>query len=140
MSYQRAFSAYKSASVATTNQGQLINMLYDGMSRFLTKAIIAIDEVDYEVAHNNLEKSANIIMELLSTLRVEKGGEVAENLKNLYIFTYEKIVVANLKKDKEAAESALSIVKTLGEGWKSINQKKVQPSASNEVKSIRVAG
>jgi flagellar secretion chaperone FliS len=93
------------------------------MDRFMSRAIQGIQRDDIEVAHTNLHRTGQILLELMSTLREDKGGEIALNLKRLYLFCYERIVIANLKKDVEMVAEVKEVMAKLAEGWKHISQK-----------------
>jgi len=111
------------------------------MNRFMTKAIRAIREKDIEVAHSNLHRTGQILLELLSTLREDKGGEIATNLKKIYIYCYEKIVIANLKKDVQAIEDVQTVLDNLAAGWKHVNQNRGSQKAASAVpQQISVTG
>jgi len=137
MAQGRPYQAYQTGSVATSNQKQLVIMLFDGMHRFMNQAIKGIDELDYEATHINLHKTGKILLELLSTLNEEKGGEVASNLKNIYLFSYEQIVMANLKKDAEMVKDVQGILNNLREGFKGLAKKQ---QTIGQPQSIRVTG
>jgi len=137
MAQGRPYQAYQTGSVATSNQKQLVIMLFDGMHRFMNQAIKGIDELDYEATHINLHKTGKILLELLSTLNEEKGGEVASNLKNIYLFSYEQIVMANLKKDAEMVKDVQGILNNLREGFKGLVKKQ---QTIGQPQSIRVTG
>ena len=79
------YQAYYKTNVQTSDQLSLIIMLYDGVIRFMKKAIDKIDQEEVEEAHNYLVRAKEIISELVSTLKLEEGGEVANNLKELYL-------------------------------------------------------
>ena len=140
MAQGRPYQAYQTTSIKTSGQKQLIVMLYEGMNRFMNKAITAIHDHDYEAAHHNLNRTGNILLELLSTLREDVGGEVAENLKQIYVFCYEQTVVANLKKDVEMIKSIQDILNNLSEGWKQIGKKMNQPIGQTSPTKIRITG
>ncbi len=137
----RAFKTYQKISVNTSNQKQLIVMLYDGMHRYLNQAINSIDKDDLESAHQSLHRTGKILLELLSTLREDKGGEIATNLKKMYVYCYEQIVVANLKKDKAIILEIQSLLAQIGEGWRNIHKAETPEIKKIQEKSnIRVAG
>lgn len=141
MGYGKPYQAYQQASVQTSSQKQLIVMLYDGMHRFMSQAIASIEAGEIETAHQNLHKTGKILLELLGTLREDQGGEVAANLKKLYVYCYEQIVIANLKKDVALIEEVQSVIGNLREGWKELyaaSQKPAGNSAGN--RQIRVTG
>jgi len=123
MAQGRPYQAYQNTQVQTSNQKQMIVMLFDGMERFMSRSIKAIEENDIEVAHTNLHRTGQILLELMSTLREDKGGEIAVNLKRLYLFCYERIVIANLKKDVQMIREVKEIMGNLAEGWKYVGRK-----------------
>ncbi|MFH0925050.1 MAG: flagellar export chaperone FliS [bacterium] len=87
-----------------------------------------------EQAHNYLSRSRKIVNELLISLNFEAGGEIAINLKRLYLFIIDNIFTANLKKDSSSLEkidNCISILKTLREAWANIEQKpKIEEAAA----------
>jgi flagellar protein FliS len=141
MAQGRPYQAYQSAQVQTSNQKQLIIMLYDGMDRFLTKAVKAIKEGDIESAHTYLHRTGQILLELLSTLREDKGGEIAANLKRIYVFCYEQVVIANLKKDSRMILEVQQVLNNLRGAWKLIGAKEVRLKTGTDVpQKVRVTG
>jgi len=120
MQQRSPYTAYQSTNVQTADQKTLILMLYDGLTRFLQKSIVKMEAKEVEAAHNYLVRSREIVAELLATLRPEKAGDVGENLKRLYVYTFNRIVEANLRKDPEMVKEVIKIVATLREGWANI--------------------
>jgi flagellar protein FliS len=127
MQQQSPYTAYRNTSVQTADQRTLILMLYDGLIRFLQKALVKIEAREIEAAHNYLVRSREIVAELLATLRPEKAGEIGTNLKRLYVYAFNRIVEANLRKDPQMIREVIKIVATLREGW--MNSK---PAAAKE--------
>ena len=140
MAYGRPYQAYQQTSVQTSSQKQLIVMLYDGMHRFMSQACQAIDQKEIEAAHHNLSKTGKILLELLSTLREDQGGEVAQNLKKLYVYCYERIVIANLKKDKAMVEEVMLVIGNLRDGWKQLYKESQAEKTGTNSGQIRVTG
>ena len=132
------YKAYEKANVHTADQRQMILMLYDGSIRFMRKAINKIEEIDIESAHNYLIRARNIISELLATLKPEKAGEMGANLRQLYIYMFNRLVQANLAKDKEGVEEVIKLMSTLREGWAGVKQARKQNPESEEALPKRV--
>lgn len=126
MAQGRPYQAYQNTSITTSNQQKLIVMLYDGMNRFMSQAIKAIEKEELETAHNHLTRVGKILMELLGTLREDVGGDIAQNLKKLYVYSYEKIVVANLTKDVQAIREVQGILNNLRQGWEKTGKTQVR--------------
>lgn len=78
-----AISAYQSA-ILTTPPLQRVVMLYDGILRAIASARTAAERRDYEAQFNDVMKAARIINGLNSCLDMEQGGQVAQNLRDMY--------------------------------------------------------
>ena len=116
------FEQYKETKIVTANQGKLIVMLYDGAIKFINIAIDNMDEPrTYDVANNNIIKAQDIITELLVSLNMEEGGQISENLANLYIYFKRQLLEANVKKDKTIAIPILNNLKSLRDAWDKIS-------------------
>ncbi|MCC3145164.1 flagellar export chaperone FliS [Halanaerobium sp. Z-7514] len=111
---------YAQTKVQTASQGELIIMLYEGCIKFLRFAKLNIEDEDHSQANENLIKAQNIVLELLSTLDGEKGGELAQNLAALYEFIYKRLVKANMKKDKEMIAEVETMLNQLLESWREV--------------------
>ena len=142
MAQGNPYGAYERTSVQTADQRQLILMLYDGAIRFMRKSVQKIDSNDVEAAHNYLIRTRNIVSELLATLKPEKAGELGGNLRQLYIYMFNRLVEANLTKDRAAVEEVIELMTTLREGWAGIKQaaeKKPNDDAQAQ-RRVRVQG
>ena len=137
MAQGKPYQAYQNTGVQTSNQKQLIVMLFDGMNQFMDRAMIAINEGELETAHHNLTRTGKILLELLSTLREDQGGEIAGNLKRLYIYSYEQITLANLKKDVALIRQVQILMNNLRSAWKAIKDNK---NTGNLPKGLKVTG
>lgn len=128
-SYSRYSQAYQKAAVNTVDQGKLIVMLYDGAIKFLTLAADKVSKGDAYEAHQNLSKAKNIIAELMGSLNVEKGGEIATNLQRLYAYMYNELIEANLNRDAKRLMAVTELLKELREGWKTVAATKPEGQA-----------
>jgi flagellar protein FliS len=141
MQRQSRYTAYTNTGIQTADQRTLILMLYDGLLRFLQKSIVKMEAREIEAAHNYLVRSREIVAELLATLRPEKAGEIGNNLKRLYVYAFNRIVEANLRKDPQMVREVIKIVTTLREGW--MNMKPAagrDESGKGEARHVNVRG
>jgi len=120
MGAANAYQAYRNAELQTVSQRDLIIRLYLGAERFLIQAQTAMQNRQIEMAHRSCLRAKDIFNELLVTLNFERGGEIADQLKELYGFLIWAITEANLKKDAAKIAELLPIVSTLREAWQSI--------------------
>lgn len=112
------YSAYANSKVATATPAELTLMLYDGAIKFCNIAIMALEEKDLEKAHNNIIKVENIISEFQITLNHKYP--VAKDFDAVYKYLKERLVEANVKKDKEVLEEVLEHLRTMRDTWKEV--------------------
>lgn len=116
MTSNNAYAKYKEQSVTTATPEELTLMLYNGCIKFINLAEIFIDEKNMEKANINIQKSQDIIQELNLTLNMDY--EISKNLRQLYTFVNERLIDANIGKDKIALADAKEIVTELRDTWK----------------------
>jgi len=75
-------------------------------------------EKDIEKAHNNITKVENIITEFLSTL--DHKYPVAKDFENVYNYLMDRLLEANLKKDKEILEEVNQHLRDMRDTWKQV--------------------
>jgi flagellar protein FliS len=108
---------YRKSSVSSASPLQLVIMLYDGALRFMEAGKHAMQQRDVFVQNENITKAERIISELLSTLDMEQGGEVATNLFSIYTYVYDKLVEANIEDKPELIDECTTILSELRESW-----------------------
>lgn len=113
---------YQRIKIETATPEALILMLYDGALKFMTQAEMAFEDKNIEQINKYLLKVQAIFTELQCSLNREKGGEIANNLENLYIFFNNKLVEANVKKDVNLMLEIKPMVKELRDAWEQAMQ------------------
>lgn len=116
--FNRAAQMYQKNAVQTASPAKLTLMLYDGAVKFTNIAIEAIEAGDIEMAHNNIVKAQNIIVEFRSTLDMKYP--VAKDFDVVYDYIYRRLVEANMKKDKDILVEALKHIKTMRDTWREV--------------------
>ena len=116
MSGNNAYAKYKEQSVNTATPEELTLMLYNGCIKFINLAEVFIDDKNIEKINVNILKAQDIVNELNITLNMDY--EVSENLRQLYSFVNERLIEANLRKDKKPLLEAKEIVTELRDTWK----------------------
>jgi len=120
--YQQNAAKYRQAQVETATPAQLLVMLYDGAIRFLSIAREKMESRDLESRHTNLIKAQKIIAELLSSLDMKRGGEVAANLQRVYTFMLQQLVEANINDKVAPIDEVLGMLRELRESWADVAQ------------------
>jgi flagellar protein FliS len=139
--YGRYTDAYKQAAVTTTDQGRLIVMLYDGAIRFLKQAIDKMEKHDAFGVNTNLIKGKSIVAELMASLNLEKGGDIARNLQRLYAYMFNQLIEANVEKNPGKVQHVIDLLRELRAGWQSIPAAgKGEAAPPGTVKKVNLQG
>lgn len=125
------YEAYKNTEISTADQGKLIVMLYEGAIRFLNIARDNMDHRTYDVVNTNIIKAQDILTELMISLNMDAGGEIAENLMNLYAYMKKRLIEANVSKDVEILEEVTGHLSQLKSAWEEISQKETGRPATH---------
>jgi flagellar protein FliS len=99
---------------------KLIDMLFKGAKDVLAQAIGAIERNDFEAKSKKISKAAEIILNLQTYLDKDKGGEVADNLNELYTYMATSLIDANRLNDTEKLREIASLIDTVSDGWSSL--------------------
>jgi len=112
-----SYKQYQQNVVTQADPVKLVELMFEGAIKFIRIAARAIDEQDPEGAHNNILRAYAIVAELLATLDFEHGGEIAARLEQCYDYVLHLLKEANINKDREQLEQALSLLAPLLEIW-----------------------
>lgn len=117
---QRGLDAYRRTEVQSRTPLELVVMLYDGALRHLRSATTAIDRKDIRARKEAVGRLLAIVSELQNTLDVERGGQIASTLDELYAYMMRRIMDAVAANDAAPLVQVERLIVTLREGWQSI--------------------
>ena len=129
----KAANAYFQTGVNTTDQGNLLIMLYDGALRYLQQARDKMIAKDYAGKGILISRVIDIVNELSGSLNMEKGGSLAVNLNNLYILCTARLLQANLKMNVESLDSVVGILTGLRSAYAQILDTPEARKASQQI-------
>ncbi|MBX3723865.1 MAG: flagellar export chaperone FliS [Turneriella sp.] len=130
MSRDLHLKEYQANSVGTADQKQLIVMLYEGALRFIKEAEGHMASFKtYDKANTAILRAQDIFTELMVSLNLEAGGEIAQNLFNLYAYCKTQLLEANLEKKTDKLKPVKKVVSELAEAWKKIETGTAKPAA-----------
>ncbi len=118
MALNNGYAAYANNKIMTASPAELTLMLYEGAIKFNNIAIMGLEEGNIEKAHNNIVKVENIITEFEITLNHKYP--VAKDFDAVYTYLKERLVEANMTKDKEILEEVLEHLRTMRDTWKDV--------------------
>ncbi len=121
MAINQAYAQYNRNKIMTASPAELTLLLYDGAIKFCNVALLGLEQKDMEKVHINITKAEDIIVEFQATLNHKYA--VAEDFDKIYKYIYELLVEANIKKDRELLERALSELRGMRDTWKEVMAK-----------------
>lgn len=113
---QNPYQQYVDQSITTMTQGEMVVRLYEEIINQLSRAKIHIDNNSDNDTNECIKKSQKILNHLLVTL--DHKYEISNNLDNLYRFFIQRIIMANVKKDKMIIDEILPLIIDLKDTFK----------------------
>lgn len=138
MNATTAINAYTNigleTSVTTADPHKLILLLYQG-------ALLAISSAKNQMLRNEIAAKGKYISQaimiieegLKASLDKNAGGELAQNLSDLYEYMSQRLLIANLKNDVSALDEVSRLLSDLKGAWEEIRpvvMSSAQPGAS----------
>ena len=118
---------------------RLVATFYDEAILALEDAIEAIAEGDIERRFNSVVVATGLIAELAKALDEEAGGEIAQNLGQLYIFILTHLPQVNINNDPNPARNAIRLLKPLRDAWDELYAR-LDAEADQSVNTIAGSG
>jgi flagellar protein FliS len=116
----KGIAAYKENAIATQPRGRLIVLLYEGAIKFLKQAQRELAAGNMAGKGEYINKAVAVLNELDSSLNVDDGGEIAQNLRRIYQFVIRHLAEANVQRNPQYIQNVIDCLESLNEGWKTI--------------------
>lgn len=133
MPANQALDMYKQVGthvgVATADPHRLITLLYEGALERIAVAKGALQRGEIAFKGQKIGEAINILDGLLASLDQEKGGELAQNLEELYLYMQRRLLEANLNNDIVILDEISGLVESIKNAWVSISD---QPRHSED--------
>jgi flagellar protein FliS len=132
--------AYRETRVKTASQGRIIVMLYDEALRQIDEAVGLLDAGTKQLdrVNNSVVKAQDIITELMVSLDMEQGGDIARNLFRLYMFFNDRLMEGNVRKETKPLIEVRGLMANLRDAWREIEN--VATSAPAVTTGVNIAG
>lgn len=118
MALPNAYAKYNNSKVLTASPAELTLMLYEGAIKFCNIAIMGIEQNDIQKAHTNIRKVERIVEEFRTTL--DRRYAVAEDFDRVYVYLLQRLLEANVKKDKAILEEVNMHLRSMRDNWKEV--------------------
>ena len=121
MIQKNPYAAYNNSKIQTATPAELTLLLYEGAIKFTNIAIVAMEKIDVQKAHDNIMKTEKIIEEFQATL--DHKYPVAKDFEAVYSYLLKRLFDANIRKDPEILEEVLRHLRTMRDTWKEVMAK-----------------
>lgn len=118
MPARNPYEEYTTSKILTATPAEVTLMLYEGAIKFCNIAIMAIEQNDVQKAHTNIVKAERIIEEFRNTL--DRKYPVAEDFDRIYVYLLQRLLEANVKKDKDILEEVNMHLRSVRDTWKEV--------------------
>ena len=119
-----SLQAYKKVSVdsqlSAASPHKVIQMLMAGAIERLVQGKAAMEQGNIAVKCERLGKALDIVISLRSCLSMNDGGDVAQNLDQLYEFMISQISIANAENKPEPIDDVINIIREIKSAWDQI--------------------
>jgi flagellar biosynthetic protein FliS len=112
---QNAYNQYRENSILTASPEELTLMLYNGLVKFIMRALDAVEKNRIEEAHSNIVRAQDIVQEFMLTL--DRKYPVAASLELIYDYMLRRLIEANIRKDAEILNEVLNMARQLRDTW-----------------------
>jgi flagellar secretion chaperone FliS len=113
---------YQQQAIAGMNGVELIVALYDGMVRFLYRAIQAIEANDIHERRVAIKRTLDILMHLQSRLKMDIGGTSAKALSEFYAAIFALCIEGSRLASAERLREAIACIRDVREAWHVVSQ------------------
>lgn len=115
------YAAVHNESVAEdASPHKLIQMLISGFFLRVNSAKGAILRNDYQEKSTQISKAVGIVGGLIDGLNLEQGGEIAENLNNLYGYITQRLFQATAENNVEILDEVSNLMREVETAWNAI--------------------
>jgi flagellar protein FliS len=120
-------STYRQLAIQSATPVGLVVMLYDGAISALQRAIGAIERRDTEKRCAHLSRALAIIVYLEGVLNLERGGEIAGNLRRFYAHARTRVLQASVRNSQAILSVLVQQFSTLRDAWQQIEAEGSSP-------------
>jgi len=127
------YKAYQGYQVDGSSPLGLVLLSYEALYKSLGRVRRAIEAGDLAAEADHTGRAMEAIIELASSLDMEKGGEVADSLASLYAYMMKRLSKGMCSCSTEAVDEVIRLVQTLREGWQQLDRQQQNAVISEPV-------
>jgi flagellar secretion chaperone FliS len=112
--------SYNARSLESASGVDLVIALYDGIIRFMHKAIDATEANDAGRRRASVKRAMDIVLHLQATLRHDVGGKTAECLSEFYVAMFALMLQGSAANSRAHFEQVIACVANVRDAWRQV--------------------
>ena len=108
------------ARIESASPHRLIQMLLEGALGKIAAAKGHMERGEIQLKGAQIGSAISIMEGLKASLDMEKGGEIAQNLEDLYSYMERRLIEANSNNDTSWLDEVSDLLKQIKEAWDAI--------------------
>lgn len=113
--------------IESASPHRLIQMLMEGALEKLARAKGFMQRKEIRAKGQQIGWAISILEGLKASLNKAEGGEIAQNLEDLYIYMEQRLIVANRENNPAILDEVIALMRQIKDGWDGIADKANQP-------------
>ncbi len=109
---------YQACSIEGASAVEITVALYDGIIRFMYRAIEAVERGDASARRAAVKRAMDIVIHLQATLKMDIGGRPAEALSEFYTAVFALMLQGSQANSKLKFERVIAFVRNVRDAWK----------------------
>ena len=110
----------RTSQALVSNKVELIQMLFDGLIESLVTARGHIEHGSIEDKNKSLTRAGRIVIGLQGALDLDKGGDLAKNLFELYGYVTRRLIHVNARNDLAALQEVQTLMSEIRQAWRDV--------------------
>ncbi|MFN8666484.1 MAG: flagellar export chaperone FliS [Gemmatimonadaceae bacterium] len=118
--FAKQAARYREAEVLSASPAQLVVIVYEHLLINLRRARLQLADTDAGPRSDSLERARAALTELLVTLDLQKGGDLAARLQAIYTFMLAELSVMGVKPDATRLDAIIALGGELHEAFSQV--------------------
>jgi flagellar secretion chaperone FliS len=130
--------SYQAHALEGATGVELTIALYDGIIRFMHRAIEAVNRNDVEQRRAAVKRAMDIVIHLQATLNKDMGGKPAKVLSEFYVAMFALMLQGSQANSQSKFEQVIVNVRNVRDAWKQVASQVATSNATPEDKSANM--
>ncbi|MFZ1613278.1 MAG: flagellar export chaperone FliS [Holophaga sp.] len=130
--YAKSADTYLTQRILGASPEQQAALIMEAGQLHLGRAIQYLTQNDPSAAARSFLRVSEVIMEATVRLDLENGGELAQNLSNLYAWWTREIMDASYVKDTARLSAVVQAMGEIRQAWEQYHEKKVGAASASK--------